>query len=216
MPSKTFLNLNKEKKERIIKAGLYEFALNRYKVASLSKIVKKANISKGSIYRYFDNKKDFYLFLVDIAVKKKLDYIERNLEKDLDFFKKIKQINLIGLEFDLTYLEYSGLISHFTNETTTEEIKDEIKPSLKKTREFVKKYILKAKREGVIKKDIDVDLVTFLIIQISISIHKFLESKYNFDYYELISKNKDISFKKIEINKELDKLIDVLKNGLSN
>ena len=59
-----FDNLEKEKKERILESAMAEFNIHGYTGASTNNIVKNAEISKGSLFNYFENKdKDFPLIL---------------------------------------------------------------------------------------------------------------------------------------------------------
>ena len=53
----TFENLPEEKRKRIITAATEEFANNGFENTSIQQIAKKSNISVGSIYKYFQNKK---------------------------------------------------------------------------------------------------------------------------------------------------------------
>lgn len=58
MVKKTFYNLSEEKRERIINAVKKEFAENPREKVSINRIIKEANISRGSFYQYFDDKVD--------------------------------------------------------------------------------------------------------------------------------------------------------------
>lgn len=62
-----FLELPEDKRVSIINAGLEVFAQNEYKHASTDLIAEKAGISKGLLFYYFHNKKEFYLFLYNYA-----------------------------------------------------------------------------------------------------------------------------------------------------
>lgn len=74
MVSTTFLNLSEEKQNRIIEAALEEFSENSFSDASITSIVKKAEISRGSFYQYFGNKENLYQFLVNkLYVKHRQD-----------------------------------------------------------------------------------------------------------------------------------------------
>ncbi len=53
MPQATFFNLPEEKRQKILECALDEFAAHDYDSASVSKIVAKAGIAKGSLYQYF-------------------------------------------------------------------------------------------------------------------------------------------------------------------
>lgn len=63
-----FLNLDKEKQERILNAAMKEFALKGFDNASTNEIVKEANIGKGMLFHYFKSKKDLFLFLYDYTL----------------------------------------------------------------------------------------------------------------------------------------------------
>lgn len=65
MPSERFLHLPEEKKMRIIKAALKEFARVSYDEISINRIIQDAGIPRGSYYQYFDDKQDLQLFLLE-------------------------------------------------------------------------------------------------------------------------------------------------------
>lgn len=74
MVSTTFLNLEDKKQERIIQAALDEFSIKSFGDASITSIVKKANISRGSFYQYFGSKENLYQYLVSkLYVKHRQD-----------------------------------------------------------------------------------------------------------------------------------------------
>ncbi|MHB8130331.1 MAG: TetR/AcrR family transcriptional regulator [Mobilitalea sp.] len=60
----------------IINAGFMVFAEYGYSKASVDEIVKEANISKGSLFYYFESKKNFFLYLYE--------YCGEQLEKIVD------------------------------------------------------------------------------------------------------------------------------------
>ena len=68
MLSETFKNLPKEKQDRILSVAQTEFANYGFDLASIQRIVKAANISRGSFYQYFRDKTDiFTAFLVKLG-----------------------------------------------------------------------------------------------------------------------------------------------------
>lgn len=72
MPKPTFANLPAAKRQAIIDIAIEEFAAHPYATASVSRIVARAGIAKGSIYQYFENKQDFYLYLLAYAAQAQL------------------------------------------------------------------------------------------------------------------------------------------------
>lgn len=64
MPKKGFEKLSEIKKEKLLDAAYYEFSNNLLKDASINQIIKKAGISRGSFYTYFDDINDLYEYLI--------------------------------------------------------------------------------------------------------------------------------------------------------
>lgn len=64
LPTQTFFNLPDQKKERLIAGAMKEFTERSLNEASISNIVKNAEISRGSFYQYFEDKKDLYFYLI--------------------------------------------------------------------------------------------------------------------------------------------------------
>lgn len=120
-----FFSLETEKKERIINAALEEFTQNGYDKASTNEIIKKANISKGSLFSYFNNKKELYLFLFDyIAEVIDKIYAEVNWN-EADIFNRIKDIGLIKFKIMKKYPHAFNFLKSVINEDSI-EVKAEI------------------------------------------------------------------------------------------
>ena len=82
-----FNTLSSEKKLRIINAGLECFGQHGYKKANTDEIALKAGISKGLLFYYFKNKKNFYLYLYDFCNKVSVQSVDINeIESITDFF----------------------------------------------------------------------------------------------------------------------------------
>ena len=65
MPAKLFFELNPDKRNKIMEAGIEEFSNYGYEGASTNRIVHKCEISKGSLFKYFANKEDLYFYILD-------------------------------------------------------------------------------------------------------------------------------------------------------
>ncbi|WP_310603600.1 TetR/AcrR family transcriptional regulator [Anaerosporobacter sp.] len=67
MPKQTFFNLQPAKQRNVVYAALTEFTNKGYLLGSVGDIAKSAVVSKGSMYQYFEDKKEFYMYLTDYA-----------------------------------------------------------------------------------------------------------------------------------------------------
>lgn len=65
MPTQTFFRLPAEKRERLTQAAWREFSSVRLSEASINRIVRDAQIPRGSFYQYFADKDDLFFHLLD-------------------------------------------------------------------------------------------------------------------------------------------------------
>ncbi len=86
MPAKLFFELETDKQRKIIDAGISEFATYGFSTSSTNRIVQNAGISKGSLFKYFANKEDFFFFILDAVTTELTDDLDNaaaNFSKEL-------------------------------------------------------------------------------------------------------------------------------------
>src|SRR5660398_286714 len=78
--------LKEEVKNRIIDSAIRVFKKDNYRKASMNEIAKYADVSVGNIYRYFDNKKKLYDYIVKDIYTKLTEILEfcQNKDDDID------------------------------------------------------------------------------------------------------------------------------------
>lgn len=64
MPTQRFFNLKEEKRKVILDAAVHEFTRVPFSEVSINKIIKEADISRGSFYTYFVDKKDLARYIL--------------------------------------------------------------------------------------------------------------------------------------------------------
>lgn len=104
MPTITFLKLPKEKQDKIIEASIKEFSRVLLKDASINKIIKNAEISRGSFYTYFKDINDLYIY----SLKQYKEQFQEQLKKTIEQTKG----NLIKT----TKITYEKIIDKCTKE----------------------------------------------------------------------------------------------------
>ena len=86
-----FFALPEEKPHQIIKAAIEVFSKYDYKHASTDLIAAKAGISKGSLFYYFHNKKELYLYLYDYIMDVMKEQLpDRDILNITDFFELLE------------------------------------------------------------------------------------------------------------------------------
>lgn len=211
MPKKTFLNLEEKKKENIMRSAVNEFSEQGFEKANVGNIAKNANVSKGSIYQYFNNKKELFFF----SVKWSTDFIGKKYGNH--FISDNKDINI----FDLFHKNSKSLwvqmreerkLIIFVQDVFLGKYKNLTDESMSYMMDILNEYTLKliqnGKKNGSIRKDIDDNMLSIFITTVSMGFkeHMMRNSREN---------GRDIIDEDFEINeKEIKSMIELLKNGM--
>ncbi len=209
MPNKTFFNLDQEKRDRVLDSAIDEFAKNGYSKASITSIVNKAEIAKGSFYQYFKNKYDLFKYIIEIAVERKLEYINRSINSynsEFDFIEYWKMLNKAGIKFAKDNKDLATISLSLIKNKDKEKFNDIITQLKPLSDEMFEELIKKAQRKGQIRNDINQEYISHLLYKSSFFITEyFLEegNLNNFDnYLPMVDKMMEIiSF---GIKKEVD------------
>jgi AcrR family transcriptional regulator len=204
MPTKTFLNLDKEKKERIVKSALMEFSNRAYEHVNISDIIKKAKIPRGSFYQYFNDKEDLYFYLIEIIRNEKMSFLQDTLIniEGIRFVELVKKLYDEGVKFALKFPLYVKIMDHLLKNKN--EIFDKLmSDNLIIAEKIYTDLIDKDKERGYIRKDIDSSTFAKIVVQLTT----------NIAVEELDIANEEESYKKmIERN---NKILEIIEFGVS-
>ncbi len=176
MPKETFFNIKEEKREVITDAFLREFALKTYDEASISEVVKRLGIAKGSIYQYFNDKLDLFMFLIGECSAVKRKYTDSVKRDDYpDFWAFFRELYVLGLRFDAE----NPLESHFLHNLT----QNLNSPSVKKLydemmAQIVTGFEAMAQEEverKLFRNDFSVKKMGFMLYKFGVSIQDYME-----------------------------------------
>ena len=112
MPKVTFINLPEEKKQTLIAAMRKEFSRVPLYDASISNIIKSANIPRGSFYQYFEDKEDAFFFLLnDLVITIRTNFVVLLKKYDGDLFSTMIEFyhHIIMDEEDVHFLKNAFL-----------------------------------------------------------------------------------------------------------
>lgn len=117
-----FEKQNKDKQKRIIEAAILEFSEKGFENANTNKIARNANISVGSLFKYFENKTDLFLYIVKLAEAELESQIHSVLSMGKGFFETVGMIlslideysktdkALVRLYYEMTSIGQSSLV----------------------------------------------------------------------------------------------------------
>ena len=87
-----FDKIPKEKRDRILNVAIKEFADNGFENTSIQQIAKKAGISVGSIYKYFENKETMFSMVVHEGMSSLEDLLMSLADSSEDILVKAEKI----------------------------------------------------------------------------------------------------------------------------
>lgn len=162
MPKETFFNLPEEKRTLITDIAIDEFGNRDYGDVSISRIVARAGIAKGSFYQYFEDKEDLHGYLLDLTVQKKWEFLQLDHPdpEHVGVFRYLHSIAQAGIEMQLAYPE---LLKVANRAFTTRKFPAEF---YSRAQEDSRKYFLHlvaiGKAQGDIPQEIDDELAAFM------------------------------------------------------
>jgi AcrR family transcriptional regulator len=211
MPKNTFFNLPSEKQEKVMRSAISEIIKCGFEKANVGDIAKNAGVSKGSMYQYFKNKRELFLFSVkwsmDLLMKKYDKQITMK-DKQLDifeFFYKNSKDSLLQMKEErelVIFIQdvFLGKYSSLTDESMVYMIK--------LSDEYLLNLIKDGKNNGSIRKDIDDKILSLFITGVTFKIKEYLMNKARSLGEDIV----DGGFQVYE--KEINDMIELLKNGM--
>jgi AcrR family transcriptional regulator len=184
-------------KNEILDAAVEVFKECGYEKATIKKIAEKADISDGSLYNYFENKRDLLLCLFKTLSDRTINGLKALFEN----VDSIEQLISGGIEYQFHQDSTLPILTILLHETGIDPEVQKIFIELKRTlRELSIERTRKFAKEGNIRK---IDHVVFAILMnaITIGITTLIESG-------------DKELAKIPVNDIADKITDILINGL--
>jgi len=158
-----------ETKKKIIEGAEILFTENGYDSTTVQNICNKAEISKGAFFYHFPTKEFLFLEILDkylSELDKRMNEIEKKSKNTL---RAMEEMVIILEEIFITSEGKFTIFLEFLRKASKEtEIMKKISYQFQKYKKYVYKMIEKGKREGNIKKEIDSEFISQLIISLAI------------------------------------------------
>lgn len=215
MPTKTFFNLPEQKRDALIQAAFDEFSNLDYNSASISRIVRELDIAQGSFYQYFQDKKDLYLYLLNLVSEAKLALLQKTAppKEKMDFYEYLKWLFKLSIDFDQTHPVFSRLAyrAFYGNSSFQDPAVNEIKQTSSK---FMRKLVIQGVKQGDIDSHLDLDLVIFTVDTLINAFNDYIPQKVG-TKAEILANQGSSNFD-LELAQDMfSQLVEILKFGLT-
>lgn len=215
MASKTFYNLTLERQETIMTVAYEEFALKGYRSASLSEIIKKLNLAKGSFYRYFDSKKNLYEFLLQNATERRLSKLKLLIDRDdIDIFELIKLNFQEKIKFDMENPLIGGFLYRIMHEREESEVAEIVQSLYARIIEETRNIITLPKFQAQLA-GFSPELMSFQIFHMQLWLYDYVAYKFKINYEFNIKNHRSvIDLREGELNELINDSVAMLKEGI--
>ncbi len=214
MPKETFFNLPEEKRQKIVDIAIEEFAENDYLNASVSNIVSRASIAKGSFYQYFDDKRDLYIYLFELAAQEKARFLQGAKPPDpqMDVFAFLRWLLQMGVHFELSNpgLSKIGYRAFFGDTPVADDV---IETANALSTQFFGDLVRQGIEQGNVDPEVDADLAAFVFTAVFTELGGYLFKRLNIEPTQLESDGLE-AFATPEIEKIFNGVIEILERGL--
>ena len=209
MPKRTFFRLDEDKRERVIRAAIVEFRASGYENAKVGSIARNAHVANGSIYQYFEDKRELFLYCVNWTIE--------NFIRELDRQKPLAGMDLFeyfqsGLPSRIDYWKLEQDLAMFAHDLTDGSI-DFPPGETNRVRELygahIPKLIANGQKWGTIRDDADDSLLTLIITGVVREVEEYVYAKAAAANFTLDGQQKS------DIADQLNLVIEMLKSGLA-
>lgn len=213
VPHETFFNLPHEKRKRILDVLLDEFSLSDYQGVSVARIAERAGIAKGSFYQYFEDKRDCYMYLVDMALEEKTAFLRQPAPAEAgDVFQTLRWMMDQGLQFEFSNPRLAHILYRavFEQPALQGQIAEAIRQrAMDGFRDFVRRGV----EAGDIHPRIDPDLAAFFFNTIFSHLGVYLMKRYDISPDQLLQRGSG-AFDEEAVRSAVKQAIAILERGL--
>lgn len=171
MPRPTFFNLSESKRQKITTSLIAEFSQYPLSQGSVARIVREAEIPRGSFYQYFDDLEDAYFYVLGLAAEKKMTYLRPILE-DLSHLPVIEMVRRLfheGIVFAADHPQLVRMAGLFLQEER--RIRHEVVSGQEERAvQFYYDLLLKGRQTGEIASNVDLRMAAFILFHSQVAL----------------------------------------------
>ena len=215
MPLPTFSNLPDEKRQKIIDCALDEFSEHDYESASISKVVARAGIAKGSLYQYFKDKSDLYTYLLELVAETKARMMREAFPQNIDlpFFDKLRLLFTVMAGFEIQYPKLASIGNKAVGGSAPMPA-DLVARGKQATISYFADLIRSGISKGEINSAVDAEVAAFIFVSALSEIGNFVSRKQS----EIEAPEGEIPLppQLVQMETLYQQMIEIFKNGIAS
>ncbi len=217
MPQKTFLNLDPTRQREIVDACLEEFVRYDYRDVSLTRIIQKLGLAKGSFYRYFESKHELYLYLLEYARRQSQALFTEIFSGTVeDVFDAWVTFFLACVEHDNAHPLLGSFGYRVMRERDNVALGDVPRRALERGFEFLTGHLRDQQERGSIRPDVNVKKLVFLLVQIQNGLLDYLSIVHEVDFEANVKSGRPLFTIPMDtLRAELESFVELARCGFA-
>lgn len=163
MPKETFKNITEAKRQKFLNEAALLFAEKGYDGADMGELARRAGVSKGSIYNYFESKEDLFLYVCTFNLERSRQAIYGTMDPAWDIYRQIDHIFKSGVQFITEHPEFMVIYLSMTAPGMQRFAEVLAGVTEKFTGDVLKRELAKGIEAGIVRADLDIKLTAFII-----------------------------------------------------
>jgi TetR/AcrR family transcriptional regulator len=214
VPKETFFNLPEEKRQHLLDIAIDEFASNDYQNVSISRFVERAGIAKGSFYQYFEDKKDLYFYLLDMAAQDKMAFLTERRPPDpaMGLFAYLGWLFQVGVEFQFfrPRLAEVGYRALYTDAPFREELTRRLQQG---AQAYYRQLIGHGIEQGDIDPNVEPDMAAYVLGALINEFGNYIMATLDWDVKAIVERGLNEK-EQSELHELVEQFLYVLRNGI--
>ncbi len=174
-----FNRISENKQNAILAAALSEFARYGYEGANINHIAAKAHVSVGSLYKYFENKLDLFLYVMRCGAADIQNALDDIMREDEDILVKVERLLRFMQKYARANADMLRMYNQMTVQADHKLVESAVLDMEMATAKLYTTLIVKAQKEGEAREDFDPKLFAFFLDNLFMTFH----FSYACDYY---------------------------------
>lgn len=175
-----FNKISDEKKQRILTAAIQEFSCHGFTSANINVIAEEAGVSVGSLYKYFNNKHDMYLYIISTTVEKLKNILGDIIKENEELIATIRKIIQAIQRYSRTDEHATRLYNVMATEMNPELVVQLASQMEGATANVYAELIKKHQQSGQLRKDIQPRYFAYFLD----NLFMMLQFSYTCEYYK--------------------------------
>lgn len=169
--------ISEDKQHQVLQAAIDEFSENGFNGTSINKVAKRANISIGAMYSYFESKEDLFLTIVE-RMFCVLENALKEVDLNRDFYEVIEGLFVVAHDYAISNPQLNQIYLDFSTHSLS-SLSSKVSRRLETiSKDMYRSIIDKAQVNSRVDATLDPGMLSFFIDNLIMMYHFSFTSDY--------------------------------------